>query len=93
MGEQWLVTRTKSKVTEFLCKGNVWDPDKDKAEPMAEEFAKGTVNGLSILETGRKGTNPFRYETVIAPFHHVHHADTSPLFLYCPDHRVSQPLF
>lgn len=66
MSEEWVVTRTKDKVTEYLCDGNSWDPDKKKAKPMAEEFAKGTAYGLSILETGLKGKNPFRYDTEIA---------------------------
>jgi hypothetical protein len=67
MSEHWVVTRTKDNVTEYLCKEHSWDHDKSKAEPMAEEFAKGTVNGLSILEAGKKGKNPYRYETEIAP--------------------------
>jgi hypothetical protein len=66
MGEEWVVTRTKDGVTEYLCKGNTWDNSKAKAEPLFEEYAKGTVNGLSILETGLKGKNPYKYGTEVA---------------------------
>jgi hypothetical protein len=66
MSEEWVVTRTKDNVTEFLCKDNVWHKDKKKALPLFEEYAKGTANGLGILESGLKGKNPYRYDTEVA---------------------------
>ena len=65
MSEKWLVTRTKDGATEYLCEGNTWNKEKAKAHPMFEEYAKGTVNGLRIIESGRKRPDPYRYDTVV----------------------------
>jgi hypothetical protein len=62
-GENWIVVRTKDGVSEYLGKDQVWHTKKEQAHRMHEDFAKGTINGLQIVENGRKEANPFRYES------------------------------
>jgi hypothetical protein len=62
-GENWIVSRRKGGTTEYLGKNQVWHEDKKDAHLMHEEFAKGTINGLQIVENGRKEADPFRYES------------------------------